>query len=111
VYITKNVEIFDVNDRKKFISNIGPMAGGMRVYSDFMYYRNGVYSHVSGRLEGGHCIEIIGYDDKEGCWICKNSWNSGWGDNGFFRIAYNERDCGIDTEFPFWGVVGIKSNR
>jgi C1A family cysteine protease len=111
VYITKDVEILDVDERKKYISNIGPMIGGMRVFSDFMLYQNGVYSHVTGGEEGGHCIQILGYDDKEGCWICKNSWNEGWGDNGFFRIAYNEPDSGIDTDFPFWGVMGIRSNK
>jgi C1A family cysteine protease len=111
VYITKDVEIFDVNERKKYISNIGPMAGAFRVFSDFMYYKKGVYSHVTGGQEGGHCIQIIGYDDKESCWICKNSWTEGWGDNGFFKMAYNEPDCGMDTQFPFWGVMGIKYNK
>ena len=111
VYITKSVEILDVKDRKKYISSIGPMIGGMWVFSDFMVYNSGVYSHVTGRKEGGHCIQIVGYDDNQSCWICKNSWTADWGDSGYFKIAYGEPDCGIDTQFPFWGVVGTRRNQ
>lgn len=111
VYITKDVEIMDINDRKKYIRSLGPMIGGMYVYEDFRHYRDGVYSHVTGDKKGGHCIQIIGYDDNQACWICKNSWGPDFGENGFFKIAEGEPDTGIDTKFPFWGVVGIRSNK
>src|SRR5206468_3305820 len=48
-----------------------------------------------------HCVSVVGYDDVAGCWICKNSWGPGWGDRGFFRIAYGE--VGIDASM--WGVI------
>ena len=91
----------DVNDRKKYIRSLGPMIGGMWVYADFPHYGDGVYSHVTGGRVGGQCIQIIGYDDNQACWICKNSWGPDFGENGFFKIAYGERETGIDTEFPF----------
>jgi C1A family cysteine protease len=108
VYISKDVEILDINDRKKYIRSIGPMIGGMRVFADFQHYSEGVYSHVTGSELGGHCIQIIGYDDNQAFWICKNSWGTDFGESGFFKIAYGEPDTGIDTEFPFWGVAGIR---
>jgi hypothetical protein len=40
--------------------------------------------------EGGHSIQIIGYDDGEQCFIGKNSWGTDWGEAGFFKIAYSE---------------------
>jgi C1A family cysteine protease len=46
-------------------------------------------------LAGGHCICVVGYSDTDSCWICKNSWGTGWGESGFFRIRYG--DCGIDS--------------
>ena len=67
--IKKHIAIFDVNQRKDYLSNIGPMTGCFDVYRDFMSYSNGIYSHVAGEYLGGHCVGIIGYDDKEGCWI------------------------------------------
>ncbi len=52
----------------------------------------------SGTYQGGHAIEIIGYDDTAQCFIVKNSWGVDWGESeagsistrGFFRIAYSE---------------------
>ncbi|HEV7692941.1 MAG TPA: C1 family peptidase [Hyphomonadaceae bacterium] len=87
---------------KQWISTKGPVTGCFIVYQDFFAYRSGVYRHVSGGEAGGHCVAIIGYDDAAGCWICKNSWGTGWGDGGFFRIAYGE--CGIDSWFGPFGA-------
>jgi C1A family cysteine protease len=84
------------------LANNGPQISGMAVYTDFFNYHRGVYKHVTGSLAGYHCINVIGYDDNEGCWICKNSWGTGWGEGGFFYIAYGE--CGIDNAFGMWDL-------
>ncbi len=73
----------------------GPLVTTMKVYSDFFSYRSGVYSYVSGTHQGGHAILIVGYADDAafpggGYFIVKNSWGTGWGESGFFRIAYGE---------------------
>lgn len=78
----------------------GPVIGGFRVYQDFYTYRGGIYSHVAGEVLGWHAICVIGYDDAQQCWIAKNSWGTGWGEQGFFRIGYGE--CGIDSEVLFY---------
>jgi C1A family cysteine protease len=77
----------------------GPVSACFVVYNDFFSYKSGVYTHVTGTVAGGHCISMVGYDDAAGCWICKNSWGTGWGENGFFRIAYGQ--CSIES----WAVV------
>ncbi|MET0785732.1 MAG: C1 family peptidase [Paenisporosarcina sp.] len=107
VHIKKHAEILDVDARKKYLSNIGPLIGGLDVYEDFLSYGKGVYSHVTGERRGGHCISVVGYDDKAGCWICKNSWGPDWGDNGFFKMAYGDQDCRMDVR-PMWGIYGTK---
>lgn len=88
---------------KQWISTKGPLVGCLIVYDDFFSYRSGVYKHVSGGQAGGHCVSIVGYDDTAGCWICKNSWGPGWGEAGFFRIAYGQ--CNIET----WRVFGVNA--
>jgi C1A family cysteine protease len=88
-------QISAVSDMKEWVAGYGPLTACFIVYNDFFNYRSGVYRHVSGDAAGGHCVSIIGYDDGQGCWICKNSWGAGWGESGFFRIAYG--DSGIDT--------------
>jgi len=88
-----------------------PIPVGFNVYSDFGYYRSGVYQHVSGVLRGGHMVCLIGWNNNpppEGkgknsftpppYFICKNSWGS-WGESGFFRIAQSE--TGPDTLVNF----------
>ena len=72
-----------------------PLITCFTVYADFYSYHSGIYHHVSGALEGGHCVCCIGYDDAKRYWICKNSWNTTWGDHGFFNIAYGQ--VGIDA--------------
>jgi hypothetical protein len=63
---------------------------------------------VTGDLLGGHAVEIVGYSDADQCWICKNSWGTRWGENGFFRIGYGQCriDSGIDP-FSFYGIEGV----
>lgn len=80
---------------KEWIVNKGPVSACFVVYDDFFSYKSGVYKHVTGAQAGGHCVSIVGYNDDSGYWICKNSWGKGWGDQGFFNIAYGE--CAIDS--------------
>jgi hypothetical protein len=88
--ITAWHNITSTDDMKTWISTNGPLSACFTVYNDFFSYAGGIYSHVQGDCAGGHCISIVGYDDNAACWICKNSWGPGWGESGFFRIAYGQ---------------------
>jgi cathepsin B len=82
---------------KKEIFENGPVETGFKVYQDFIQYKSGVYRHTSGGMLGGHAVEIVGWSfDQDGeYWICKNSWGTAWGEEGYFRIAFGQ--CGIDS--------------
>jgi C1A family cysteine protease len=74
----------------------GPLIFYMEVYEDFYYYQNGIYQTLPGAAyEGGHSVLAVGYDEGSACWICRNSWGTDWGENGYFRIAYDE--CATGT--------------
>ncbi len=79
-----------VDSLKNALYTYGPLVTTMAVYNDFFSYRGGVYSYISGSLAGYHAILIIGYSDVGQYFVVKNSWGSGWGEGGFFRIAYSE---------------------
>jgi hypothetical protein len=105
-------ELASVAERKSILSSHGPLVAAMDVYEDFRDYTGGVYQHTVGERLGGHCISIVGYDDNQGCWICKNSWGTDWGEagglspeRGWFRIAYGE--CGIDSDNPSYVIEDI----
>jgi C1A family cysteine protease len=104
VHISNDTVLWDINQRKQYIRNVGPMMCVFEVFTDFYAYASGTYSHVTGGSEGLHCVEVIGFHETEGYWICKNSWGGGWGDNGFFNIKYGQ--CSIDSTYPFWGIGG-----
>jgi len=92
-----------IADMKTWISTRGPLTACFSVYEDFYSYVSGIYTYHTGQLVGGHCISIVGYDDTKGCWICKNSWGSGWGESGFFRIGYGQ--CGLEAEM--WAADSV----
>lgn len=98
--------IANVSQRKQNLSTSGPLIGGMAVYNDFRYYKSGIYKHTSGRLLGYHAITVVGYNDSQKYWICKNSWGTGWGEKGWFKIAYGQ--CYIDTRFAMYAIGKIK---
>ncbi|MBN1280568.1 MAG: PKD domain-containing protein [Candidatus Thermoplasmatota archaeon] len=88
-----------VDDIKNALMTKGPLVTGMEVYYDFFDYEGGVYSHVYGDLAGYHAIVIVGFGSYDGLeyWICKNSWGTDWGEEGYFRIVMGE--CCIDSFF------------
>lgn len=91
--------------RKSYLSNVGPCTACFEVFEDFFNYRSGVYQHISGSSVGWHCVQVIGYSESQRCWICKNSWGTNWGDNGFFRIGYGQ--CNFE-QYGFWTAQGIR---
>lgn len=87
---------------KQHLNTYGPVAACFIVYADFFSYRGGVYRRVSNDQRGGHCVAIVGYDDAQQAWICKNSWGTSFGEGGFFRIGYGQ--CLIES----WQVIGVQ---
>lgn len=75
---------------KNALVTYGPLVTTFDVYSDFFSYAGGVYKHVTGTYQGGHAVLIVGFSDAEQSFTVKNSWGTGWGEAGYFKIAYSE---------------------
>ncbi len=104
--ITGYSKINGIDAIKEYVATKGPVEACFSVYQDFFSYRSGVYKHITGTLAGGHCVCIVGYNTAGGYWICKNSWGTGWGDGGYFCIAFGQ--CGIEAQI--YGATGILNN-
>jgi hypothetical protein len=79
----------DIESIKTALINYGPLIICISVYQDYFYYKEGVYRHEWGERVGGHVVTIVGYNDNNNCWIVKNSWGEKWGEDGWFRLAYD----------------------
>ncbi len=79
------------------IMNHGPVEVSFTVYEDFLAYKSGVYSHVTGSSLGGHAVRMIGWgvENSVPYWLVVNSWNEDWGDQGTFKIKRGQ--CGIES--------------
>ncbi|HME45283.1 MAG TPA: C1 family peptidase [Syntrophorhabdales bacterium] len=76
---------------KSQLVTYGPLVTTMAVYVDFFSYASGIYTYPGGGyLAGFHAVIIVGYDDPGQYFIAKNSWGTGWGEQGYFRIGYSE---------------------
>ena len=94
-----------VEDIQAELMEKGPISVTFTVYEDFMVYKSGVYQHKTGAYLGGHAVKMLGWGMENGVpfWLCVNSWNTEWGDNGFFKILRGKNHCGIEDD----GVTGI----
>lgn len=107
VRIPQVAALTDVTAQKIWLDTVGPLAAPLLVYQTFSALGKGVWRKtaldydVNGwanpewNWPGGHIVLIVGYDDNQQCWIFRNSWGTGFGDNGYGRIGYGE--AGIDA--------------
>lgn len=71
----------------------------------FRGYKKGtIYTVKDSTKRKAHCVCLIGFDDKEQCWIGVNSFGLGWGDDGFFKLSYD--GCGV-LEYETYPVFSI----
>ncbi|CAJ0594730.1 unnamed protein product [Cylicocyclus nassatus] len=85
---------------QKEIMTGGPVQAAFLVYLDFHFYSGGVYVHSIDWLVGAHAIKIIGWGVEDGLkyWLVANSWNSDWGEEGYFKILRGNNECEIESE-------------
>lgn len=52
------------------------------------------------KVLGGHAVGAVGYDDRKGTFLCRNSWGSSWGMKGYFTMPYAYlTDTGLAADF------------
>ena len=107
VHLT-NANVFDGTDStniKQQLMKTGAMYFSYHAPTDnseqSLYYNKNNYSYYQTKfVSSNHAVTLVGWDDSypkenfniqpdtDGAWICKNSWGTDFGDNGYFYISY-----------------------
>lgn len=91
----------DYNALMTAVATHGPVAISVAA-DEWSFYDSGVYNGDCGVVID-HAVTLEGYGtDEEGndFWLVRNSWGSGWGEEGYIRISREKSaqdvKCGID---------------
>ncbi len=93
---------YSVKDLKVALQK-GPLAVCMRVPDDGTFlgangYKSGIYRYEGDFIPwdgNAHAVLLVGYNENEQYFRVKNSWGADWGENGYFRISYDEVDSHV----------------
>jgi cathepsin F len=86
---------------KQMLYENGPFAIAINA-STLQFYFGGIvnpWSFLCNPKGLNHGVLLVGYgvEGNKPYWIVKNSWGSGWGEKGFFRIIAGKGACGLNT--------------
>ena len=99
---------------KSALQEYGPLSVVLTVPDDWFYYTGGVYEPAWSATDGvgwaNHAVVLVGWDDSESCWIIKNSWGSGWGEQGYARVLYGNLEK-YNYAYAVTGIVHEGANK
>ena len=81
----------------------------------FYFFLQGVFTGKCG-TNLDHGVVVVGYGTENGVdyWLVRNSWGTGWGEDGYFKMERNVRrsstgKCGIAMEASYPVKYGLNS--
>jgi C1A family cysteine protease len=113
--ITAYQRLESLAEMKACLAQGMPFVFGFSVYEHVLsrsVERSGVIRlpEPAERLQGGHAVMAVGYDDERETLLFRNSWGDAWGQKGYGELPYGyltRRDLSDD----FWCVQATANDR
>jgi C1A family cysteine protease len=85
---------------KEAIYRYGPVACAVAAGPNFQSYSGGIFStNESSTTAINHAVDLVGWNDTDGVWILRNSWDTTWGESGYMRIKYGISNVGYAANY------------
>lgn len=102
-YVNPGVQVPSVEEIKQAIYNYGAVGAAVYVENFFQAYTGGLFDKCKKNVKwANHTIQLVGWDDSQEAWLLKNSWSTGWGENGFMWIRYGCNLVGSDANYVIY---------
>ena len=104
-YVGANAQVIPSdNEIKQALIDRGPLAVAVTVSNQTLwtvYDGSGVIQEFPNTPAAAvnHAIMIVGWDNGKQAWAIKNSWGTGWGNQGFGYIGYGQNNVGTGAAF------------
>ena len=102
----------DMDQMKGSLAAGFPIIVGITIYASF----EGPVEMHTGKIPmptpgeavlGGHAILVVGYNDNDKTWICRNSWGSGIMDKGYFYLPYDYLSAQENIASDLWNISAV----
>jgi len=108
--ITKYVQLpyGDEAAQQEAVAKVGPVTANINDHCLQNVHNKGVYYNPTCSGTTNHAVVVVGYGTLNGMdyWLIKNSWGTGWADQGYLKVARNKDNYAGIASWSYYPLSG-----